>query len=122
LKAFPAEHRAPLGWPEGNCRILSALRASGLRFCSHRRTSGACSGTAAFRSLCLAGFATFRFVLKAFVGEKHLLAGSKYKLGATLRTLQDPIVEFHEPLPLNPIRAGRAGSFCTAGLDVSLDL
>jgi hypothetical protein len=34
-----------------------------------------------------------------------LFAGSKYKLGAALRTLQDPVVIFHEALPLAPIKA-----------------
>jgi hypothetical protein len=34
-----------------------------------------------------------------------LLAGGKYKLGAALRTLQDPIVIFHEALPLAPKEA-----------------
>jgi hypothetical protein len=59
-----------------------------------------------FGSFGFAGFAPLRFVLKSLVGEKHLFTGSKYKLGATLGTLQDLIVEFHDPLPLDPSRAG----------------
>jgi hypothetical protein len=119
LEAFPAKHRTSLGWPEGNCCVFPALRTSGFRFRSHRCVSAAAT---AFSPLCLAGFTSFWLVLKAFVGEKHLFTGSKYKLGAALRTLQHPIVEFHEPLPLSPIRAGSAGLFCTAGLDVTVDL
>ena len=54
---------------------------------------------------CFARLTSLRFVLETLVGEKHLLAGGKYKLGAALRTLQDPIVIFHEALPLAPKEA-----------------
>jgi hypothetical protein len=70
-----------------------------------------------FGSFGLAGFAPFWLVLETFVGEEHLFAGSEYKLGATLRTFQDLIVEFHDPLPLDPSRAGWTGSSFTMGLD-----
>jgi hypothetical protein len=93
LKALPAEHRAALRWPEGNGCFLAALRAVGFRFRPHRTAA-----PAAFGSFRLAGFAALRFVLEAFVGEKHLFAGSKYELRTTLGTLQDFIVIFHEPL------------------------
>jgi len=53
----------------------------------------------AFGALGFARFTAFWFVLEAFVGEKHLFAGGKHKLGATFRALQDLIVEFHDPLP-----------------------
>jgi hypothetical protein len=85
------------------------LRARRLRFRSHLPASTSAATTPTFRSLCFAGFAPLRFVLESLIGEEHLFAGGKYKLGATLRTLQDLIVEFHEPLPLDPFRAaGRA--------------
>jgi hypothetical protein len=61
--------------------------------------------SATFGAPGLARFASLRFVLKTLVGEKHLLAGGKYKFGAALRTLQDPIVIFHEALPLAPREA-----------------
>jgi hypothetical protein len=87
-----------LSWPEGNCRFLTALRAS--RFCFRSYLSGAsASRTTTFGSLGFAAFATLRFVLESFIGEKHLLAGCKYKLGTAFRTLQNPIVEFHERSP-----------------------
>jgi hypothetical protein len=76
--------------------------------------AAAATTTAGVRSLSFAALAPLRFVLKAFVGEKHLFAGSKYKLGATLRTLQDLIVVFHEPLSLAPYRA-KDGRLSTAG-------
>jgi hypothetical protein len=94
LEAFAAEDRTPLCGPEGNCSFLSALRAR--RLCFRAHLGGA--APSAFSALGLAAFASFRFVLKAFVGEKHLLAGSKDKLSAAFRTLQDPVVVFHEPL------------------------
>jgi len=93
LKALAAIHRAPLRRPEWNGRFLSALRAVCFRFRPHRTAA-----PATFGSLRLAGFATLRFVLKAFVGEKHLFAGGKYELRTTLGTLEDLIVIFHEPL------------------------
>jgi hypothetical protein len=94
LEALPAKHRPALSWPEGNCRFFTALGAGGLRFRPHLPTTAA-----AFRALCFAAFTSLRFVLEAFVREKHLFAGRKYKLGAALRTLQDLVMEFHLPLP-----------------------
>jgi hypothetical protein len=95
LEALSAENGAALRGAEGNRGFLAALRTAGLGFRAHRR-----SGTAAtFRALGLATFTTFRFVFETFVGEKHLFAASKYELGTTLRTLQYPIVVFHNRSP-----------------------
>jgi hypothetical protein len=52
-----------------------------------------------FSALGFAAFATLRLILETLVGEKHLLASSKNKLGTAFRTLQHPIVEFHERSP-----------------------
>jgi hypothetical protein len=93
LKALAAIHRSSLRRAEWNRRFFSALRAVRFRFRPHGTAPAATLG-----SLRLAGFATLWFVLEAFVGEKHLFAGSKYELGTTLGTLQDLIVIFHEPL------------------------
>ena len=106
LEAFPAKHRASLSRPEGNRGFLAALRARCLRF-----RSRLVSSSPAFRPFRLTGFASFRFVLKSLVGEKHLLAGSKHKLGTALRALQYLVVEFHEPLPLDPFWAAGTDSF-----------
>jgi hypothetical protein len=84
-----------LRWPEGNRRFLAALRAG--RLCFRPHLPAVTSAT--FGTLRLAAFTSFRFVLEAFVREKHLFAGRKYKLGAALRTLQDLVMEFHLPLP-----------------------
>ena len=59
-----------------------------------------------FGTLGFASLATFGFVLEALVGEEHLFAGSKDKLSTTFRTLQDLIVEFHEPPPLARVGQG----------------
>jgi hypothetical protein len=96
LEALPAEHRSPLRGTEGHRGFLSALRAIRLRFRPHLRAASA--SPTAFGAFRLAAFTTLGFVFEAFVGEKHLFAGGKYKLSATLRTLQDLIVVFHEPL------------------------
>jgi hypothetical protein len=100
LKTFAAKDWTSLCGPEGHGGVLSALGAGGLRFRTHLRGATA---SAAFRALRFATFASFRFVLESFVGEKHLLAGSKNKFSAALRTLQDPVVIFHEPLSPCPI-------------------
>jgi hypothetical protein len=97
LEALPAEHRPPLRGTEGHGGFLSALRAIRLGFRAHLRTAPASPATT-FGAFRLAAFTTLGFVFEAFVGEKHLFAGGKYKLSATLRTLQDLIVVFHEPL------------------------
>jgi hypothetical protein len=95
LKAFAAENGAALRGAEGNSGLFAALRATGFGFRAHGR-GGA---TATLGTLGFATFAAFWFVLKAFVGEKHLFPASKYKLGATFRTLQHPIVVFHSRYP-----------------------
>jgi hypothetical protein len=77
---------------------------------------GAATSTAAtFRALGLATLASFWFVLETFVGEKHLFAGSKNKLSAAFRTLQDSIVVFHEPFSRGPERVREMGTFRTVG-------
>jgi hypothetical protein len=57
-----------------------------------------------FGSFGFAGFAPLGFVLKSLVGEKHLFAASKDKLGATFGTFQDLIVEFHGRFPPGPLQ------------------
>jgi hypothetical protein len=108
LKTFPAKNRPPLCRPERDRGFFPALRTvrPGLR--SHRSATPAtgCACTSPLRALGLAAFASLRFVLESFVGEEHLFSRRKYKLGTTLRTLQHPIVEFHERSPGTPTPAG----------------
>jgi len=98
LEALPAEDRAALRRPEGNCRFFSALGAGRLRLRSHLPAAP----TAAFRSFGLATFTTFGFVFESFVREEHLFPGGKYELGTALRALQHLVMEFHLPLPPCP--------------------
>ena len=100
LEAFAAKNRTPLRGTEGDSRFLSALGARGLRFRAH--LGGATAAATTFGALGFAALAPFRLVLESLVGEKHLFAGSKYKFSAAFRTLQDPIVVFHEPLSRCP--------------------
>src|SRR5262245_34015810 len=95
LKALAAKDRTSLRGAERNRRFLAALRAAGLRFRPNRR------GTSAdgFSSFGLTGFAAFGFVLEAFVGEKHLFAGSEHKFGTALRAFQNLVVVFHGSVP-----------------------
>ena len=119
MEAFPAKHRAPLRRTERNRGLFSALRACGLGFCPRLRRP---ASSASLRSFRLARLTTFRFVLESLVGEKHLFAGGEHKLGTTLRALQDPIVVFHEPLPLGPQAGSGDGLILHRGLFVNLDL
>lgn len=96
LEAFSAEHWPSLRRFERNGRLFPALRASRLRFRSNWRSAAASSTFSSFR---FARFAPLGLVLESLVGEKHLFASSEYKFGATLRTLQYLIVEFHGRLP-----------------------
>lgn len=90
LEAFAAVHRTALRGLEGDRGLLAALRANRLGFDAlHARR------TVTLRAAGFARFATFRFVLEAFVGEKHLFAGREDKFSATIGTLQNPIMVFH---------------------------
>src|SRR3984885_12683892 len=104
LEAFPAKDRAALRRAEGDSGVLAALRTGGFGLRPHLRR--AVGPAATLSALGFAGFAAFRFVLEALVGEKHLLAGSKYEFSTAFGTLQDLIVEFHEPLPLAQVEQG----------------
>jgi hypothetical protein len=105
LEALTAKDRTSLRGPEGDSRILATLGASRLRFGAHLR-GAATSASTTFSALGFAALAPFRLVLETFVGEEHLFAGSKNKLSAALRTLQDPVVIFHEPLSPYPSQRG----------------
>jgi hypothetical protein len=100
LKAFPAKDRAALRGTEGNRSVLSTLRTSSLGLRAHLCGAASTAGACTFSALGFATLATFGFVLETLVGEEHLFSGSKDKLCTTFGTLQDLIVEFHEPLPL----------------------
>jgi hypothetical protein len=119
LEAFSAEHWPALRRTEGNRCFLAALRAGSFRF---RSDLSAAPSATAFSTLRFTCFAAFWLVLKSLVGEKHLFAGRKHKLGATFRALQDLIVEFHNPLPLGPQRAAGTEISRTMGLIEQIDL
>jgi hypothetical protein len=71
------------------------------------------SSSAALGPFRFASLAALWFVFEAFVGEEHLFAGGKYEFSATLRTLQYPIVVFHEPLSPGPVLGWNSGALCT---------
>jgi hypothetical protein len=114
LEALSAEYRPALRWLERYGGLLAALRAGSFGLRPHRAATAATTRFCSFR---LTRFAALWLVLKSLVGEKHLFAGSKDKLGAALGTLQYLVVEFHGRLPLDPFRAAGTGSSFTMGLD-----
>src|SRR5256885_1891308 len=112
LEAFPAENRPPLGGTEGHSGLFPTLRAIRLGFRAHRRAAA----EVPFGTLRFTRFAPFGLIFEPFIGEKHLFARSEYKFGATLRTLQDLVVIFHEPLSPSPGEGRGVGALCTMGL------
>jgi hypothetical protein len=92
LETFPAIDWTPLRGLEWNCRFFCALRANCFCFYSLSRAIGR---TTACRTVRLACLAPLGLVFETLVGEKHLLARCKNKLGRTFGALQDPIVVFH---------------------------
>ena len=71
------------------------------------------ASASAFGAFSLTSFAALRFVFESLVGEKHLFAGRKNEFSTTLRTLQYPIVIFHEPLSPGPVTGRSLGALCT---------
>src|SRR5260221_2175556 len=105
LKTFPAEYRAALRRPERHGGLFPALRTTGLGFRAHR----AAIASRVFRALGFASLAPLGLILEALVGEEHLFATGKNKLGATLRALQNLVMEFHGSVPpWDPNRKGNA--------------
>jgi hypothetical protein len=106
LETLAAKDGTALRRPEGNGGLLAALGTGGLGLRAHLRAAICAAVADTLGALGFATFATFGFVLEALVGKKHLFAGGENKLCATLGTLQDLIVEFHEPLPLAQVEHG----------------
>src|SRR4029077_7430947 len=92
LETFAAKHRASLRRAKRDGSFLSALRTTGLGLRTHR---AAVCAARRLRALGLAGLTALGLALKTLTGEKHLFAGRKYKLGATLRTFQNLVMVFH---------------------------
>ena len=108
LKAFSAVHRTSLRWPERDRRFFAALRAD--RFGFHALNGSAGGRTVgSLHAVCLTRLAPLRFVLEAFVGEKHLLASGEYEFGSTIGALQDLVMIFHTLLRLR-LRTGEAAA------------
>ena len=105
LETLAAKNGTSLRGPEGDSGFLSTLGASGLRFRAHLGSATTASA-APFGAFGFAALAPFRLVLESLVGEEHLFAGSKNKFSAALRTLQNPVVIFHEPLSPCPSQRG----------------
>ena len=94
LKAFPAKYRAPLCGFEWNCSFLLASGADSLGFHS-LVVAPALRQTKRLGALAFAIFAAFGFVLELLVVEEELFARGEYKIGATIHTLEDLILELH---------------------------
>jgi len=108
LKTFAAVHRTSLRWPERNRRLFAALRADRLGFHALNGSGGG-RAVGSLHAVRLTRLAPLRFVLEAFVGEKHLLAGSEYEFSSTFGALQDLVMIFHTLLRVR-LRTGEAAA------------
>src|SRR5260370_36408502 len=114
LKTFAAEYGTSLCRAKRNGGFLPALRTTGLGLRTHRAAVRAAARR--LRALGLAGLAAFGRVLKALIGEKHLVAGRKYKLSATLRAFQNLVMVFHgSGPPLRPQPERERAESCANG-------
>lgn len=98
LETLTAQDRPALGRFERNRRLDPALRTSRSRLRTRDARSGR-TGTGTRRGCpCpfkLAGLAPLRVVLKLFVEEKELFAGSEDELSTAICTGEDPVYKFH---------------------------
>jgi len=104
LKTFAAQHRTPLRRTKRNRGFFSALRTVrpglGLRVGMSagrtlRRSVRHQADAKDCRSLALAVFATFGFVLELLIVEEQLFAGCEHEFRATIDALQSLVLEFH---------------------------
>jgi hypothetical protein len=96
-------NRAPLGWIEGYCSLLSALGTLHRDFYTlpdTRRLSGG-DGIQAFILGLLAGLTAFRFVLQPLIVEEDLFPRRPYKALSAVDALYRKIVVLS--LPLRPL-------------------
>ena len=97
LKTLPAKDRAALSRTKRHGSLLSAPRTSGLGFDLGVAVilpgrGGRTENREPFR---FAGLATLGLVLELLVVKKQLFPGGKYKITATVDTLQHLVLKFH---------------------------
>jgi hypothetical protein len=103
LKTLPAENRPSLCRLEGNRGFLAALGTSGPGF-------GLSGGLPRDRraqnsnALCLAGLASFGFVLELLIVKKQLFACGKDEVRSAVDTFEYLVLEIH-PSPQSPVAA-----------------
>jgi hypothetical protein len=90
-ETLAAKYGPSLCRAERNRGFLSATGADSYGFLFGKVTRRSPGGS----PFLLAGFAAFGYVLELFVVEEKLLSGGKYKIFATVHTLQYFVLEFH---------------------------
>lgn len=93
LKTFTAIDRAALSELERHGGFFAALRAHG-----RRRRAGR-AGASSLATFGLAGLASFRLVLKAFLRVKKLFSRGEDKLTSALSALENLILVLHRGTP-----------------------
>ena len=94
LKAFAAKHRTALRWLERDRCFPLATGADGLGF--HSLIVAAVLGQSqCLGAFTLAVFTAFRFVLELFIVEEELFTSGENKVGATIYTLENFVLEVH---------------------------
>jgi hypothetical protein len=109
LEALAAKNRTSLRWLERDSSFPLAAGANGLGFHSLivaavlRQPQRLCAFT-------LAVFAAFRFVFELFIVKEELFASGENKVGATIYTLENFVLEVHfESAPFSCIHARESG-------------
>ena len=107
LEAFPAIYGTSLRWLKWHRSFPVTCRADG--FCLYPLVIAPALRQA--ECLCALGFAVFaalRLVFELFVVEEELFAGSENKIGPTIYTLENLILELHCDAPFPDHSGARA--------------
>jgi hypothetical protein len=101
LEAFPAKYRTALCWLERHGSFPLAAGADGLGFHS-LIVAAILRQSQCLGAFTLAVFAAFGFVFELFVVEEELFTSGENKVGATIYTLENFILEVHLRVPPYP--------------------
>ena len=101
LKAFAAKYRTALRWLKRYCSFPLAAGADGLGFHS-LVVAAILRQSQRLGAFTLAVFAAFRFVFELFIVEEELFTSGENKVGATIHTLENFVLEVHLRVPPYP--------------------
>jgi hypothetical protein len=101
LEAFPAKNRTALRWLKRYGSFPLAAGAYGLGFHS-LVVAAILRQSQSLGAFTLAVFAAFGFVFELFIVEEELFTSGENKVGATIHTLENFVLEVHLRVPPYP--------------------